>query len=362
MSGTVRPLLFRGRAAASNAVGRFERLGRETFDDGWGSLDEEPPPLATEVAVDATRSIINHIDSPDLPFDRTVNPYRGCEHGCIYCYARPTHTYLGYSAGLDFESRLLMKPDAPALLRRELARPGYRCTPIALGMNTDAYQPIERRYCITRGILGVLAEARHPFSLVTKSALVERDIDLIAPMAAQGLALVYVSITTLDRTLARRLEPRAAAPERRLETLRRLATAGIPCGVMTAPVIPALNDAELERILGAAAQAGASQAGYVLLRLPHELAGLFEEWLRLHYPLRADHVLSLIRQSHGGRVYDADFTSRMHGQGPFADLVARRFRLACRRFGLNARRQHLDCTQFCPPHDGSPRQGELFPA
>lgn len=358
--GAIRPLLFRGRGAVSNAAGRFESLQREAVDDGWGSLDEELPPLRTEVAVDATRTLINYIDSPDLPFDRTINPYRGCEHGCVYCYARPTHTYLGFSAGLDFESRLLMKPDAPALLRRELAKPAYRCAPIALGMNTDAYQPIEREQRITRAILEVLAETRHPFSLVTKSALVERDLDLIAPMAAQGLVLVYVSITTLDRTLARRLEPRAAAPERRLEILRRLKAAGIPCGVMTAPVIPALNDAELEHILKAAADAGADQAGYVLLRLPHELAALFEDWLRLHYPLRADHVLSLIRQSRGGRAYDADFRSRMRGQGLFADLIARRFRLACTRLGLNVRRHELDSTQFRPPGGAGPLQQELF--
>lgn len=359
MSAALRPLLFRGRGATSNAVGRFERITREAVDDGWGNLDEEPPQLRTEVAVDATRTIINYIDSPDLPFDRTLNPYRGCEHGCIYCYARPTHTYLGYSAGLDFESRLLIKPDAPALLRRELAKPDYRCAPIALGANTDAYQPIERQYRITRGVLEVLAEARHPFSLVTKAALVERDIDIIAPIAALGLALVYVSITTLDRKLARCLEPRAAAPDRRLETLHRLSAAGIPCGVMVAPVIPALNDAELEHILRAAAAAGASLAGYVLVRLPHELSGLFEEWLRFYYPLKADHVLSLIRQIRVGCAYEGDFCSRMHGQGPFASLIAKRFDLTCQRLGLNATQHRLDCAQFRSPE--AARQQELFP-
>jgi len=355
-----RPLLFKGRGAASNAVGRFESMQREAADDGWGGLDEAPAPLRTEVAVDATRSIINYVASPDLPFDRTLNPYRGCEHGCVYCYARPTHAYLGLSPGLDFESRLLMKPDAPALLRRELARPGYRCAPIALGMNTDAYQPIEREHRITRDVLQVLAETRHPFSLVTKSALVERDIDIIAPMAQQGLAMVFVSITTLDRALARRLEPRAAAPERRLETLRRLSAAGIPTGVMVAPVIPALNDSEMERILEAAQAAGARQAGYVLLRLPHELAALFEEWLRLHYPLKADHVLSLIRQSRDGKDYDAAFHTRMRGQGQFAELIATRFRLACRRLGVNRQRGELDNSKFAPPRAGTKAQLDLF--
>src|SRR5574343_402293 len=306
-----RPLLFKGRGAADNTVSRFDHQTREACDDGWGSLDEPLTPLRTEVATDASRSAINYIDSPDLPFDRSINPYRGCEHGCIYCYARPSHAYLGLSPGLDFESRLLAKPDAAQLLRRELAKPGDRCAPIALGMNTDAYQPIEREYRITRSILEVLAETRHPFSLVTKSSRVERDLDLIAPMAAEALPLVFVTLTTLDRTLARRLEPRAAAPERRLETLRRLSEAGIPTGVMTAPVIPALNDHEMERILEAASAAGARHAGYVLLRLPHELVTLFEHWLQLHYPLKATHVMSLIRQSRGGKAYDADFKSRM---------------------------------------------------
>lgn len=344
-----RPLLFKGRGAASNSVGRFEQHQREDIDDGWGSLDADPAPLRTEVAIDATRTAINYIHSPDLPFDRSINPYRGCEHGCVYCYARPSHAYLGLSPGLDFESRLQAKPDAPQLLRKELAKPGYRCAPIALGMNTDAYQPIEREYRITRGLLEVLAETRHPFSLVTKSSLVERDIDLIAPMAAEGLALVFVSITTLDRTLARKLEPRAAAPERRLETLRRLTAAGIPTGVMTAPVIPALNDSEMERILELATEAGASHAGYVLLRLPRELVELFEDWLRLHYPMKAAHVMSLVRQSRGGKAYDAAFHTRMQGQGLFAEMIARRFRLACQRMSLNQAHTSLDCSRFKPP-------------
>jgi DNA repair photolyase len=347
-SATRRPLQIKGRGASSNAVGRFEQLTREANDDGWENLDNDLPPLRTEVMVDATRSIINYISSPDLPFDRSINPYRGCEHGCVYCYARPTHAYLGLSPGLDFESRLLMKPDAPALLRRELANRNYRCAPIAIGMNTDAYQPIEKEYRITRGILEVLSETRHPFSLVTKSALVERDIDLIAPMAAQGLALVFVSITTLDCHQARHLEPRAATPARRLETLRRLSDAGIPTGVMTAPVIPALNDSDMESILEAATKAGARHAGYVLLRLPHELASLFEDWLRLHYPLKADHVLSLIRQSRGGKNYEATFNTRMKGQGIFAELIAKRYQLACQRLGLNVERRILDTSRFQP--------------
>lgn len=356
-----RPLLFKGRGAADNAVSRFDSQTREACDDGWGSLDEPLTPLRTEVATDASRSAINYIDSPDLPFDRSINPYRGCEHGCIYCYARPSHAYLGLSPGLDFESRLLAKPDAAQLLRKELAKPGYRCAPIALGMNTDAYQPIEREYRITRSILEVLAETRHPFSLVTKSSLVERDLDLIAPMAAEGLALVFVTLTTLDRTLARRLEPRAAAPERRLETLRRLSAAGIPTGVMTAPVIPALNDHEMERILEAASAAGARHAGYVLLRLPHELVTLFEQWLQLHYPLKATHVMSLIRQSRGGKAYDADFKSRMTGQGLFAEMISKRFHLACQRFDLNHQRQPLRSDLFTPPTTGdSPPQMSLF--
>jgi DNA repair photolyase len=345
----LRFLVHKGRGASSNAVSRFDHFQREDFDDGWGILDEEVPRLRTEVAFDATRKVITYNDSPDIPFDRTVNPYRGCEHGCIYCYARPSHAYLGLSPGLDFESRLQAKPDAAEILRKELAKPGYRCAPIALGMNTDAYQPIEREYRITRGILEVLAECRHPVSMVTKSALVERDLDLLAPMAKLGLATVYVTITTLDRSIARRLEPRAAAPERRLETLRRIAEAGIPTGVMVAPVIPALTDREMELIMEKATEAGAKRCGYVLLRLPYELVDLFEEWLRRHYPLKADHVLSLIRQSRGGKLYDANFKSRMSGEGLFAEMIAKRFHLACQRLQLNQSRTALRTDLFCPP-------------
>ncbi|WP_018986523.1 PA0069 family radical SAM protein [Methylophilus methylotrophus] len=337
-----KPLIYKGRAASSNMVSRFDPHTRESLDDGWGSLDEEAPPLQTEVMLDASRSVINYIQSPDLPFDRTLNPYRGCEHGCIYCYARPTHAYLGMSPGLDFESRLLMKADAVALLKKELAHPKYQCKPIALGMNTDGYQPIEREYQLTRQIIQVLSESNHPFSLVTKSSLVERDIDLIAPMAAKRLASIYVSITTLDRQVARRLEPRAAAPERRFETLRRLSEAGIPTGVMVAPVIPALTDCDMEQILEKAHEAGARKAGYVFLRLPHELSDLFQEWLQQYFPLKAQHVMSIVRQSRGGKDYQSEFGQRMRGEGIFADLLAHRFKLSCLKLGISGER-----TGFC---------------
>ncbi len=344
-----KPLIYKGRAASGNAVSRFDAHTREAIDDGWGSLDEAAPPLRTEVMQDAAKSVINYVDSPDIPFDRTINPYRGCEHGCIYCYARPSHAYLGFSPGLDFESRLLMKADAPELLKKELAKPGYKCAPIALGMNTDAYQPIEREYQLTRKIIEVLAESNHPFSLVTKSALVERDIDLIAPMAAKGLASIFVSITTLDRQIARRLEPRATAPERRLETVRRLSEAGIPTGVMVAPVIPALTDQYMEQILEKAYLAGARRAGYVFLRLPHELVQLFETWLNQYFPLKARHVMSLVKQSRGGKAYQSEFGKRMRGEGLFADMLATRFNLACERLGFNEAHSRLDTTKFMTP-------------
>ncbi len=333
-----KPLIYKGRAASSNQVSRFDPHTRESLDDGWGSLDEEAPPLRTEVMLDATKSVINYIQSPDLPFDRTLNPYRGCEHGCIYCYARPTHAFLGMSPGLDFESKLLIKPDVVNLLKKELAHPKYKCAPIALAMNTDGYQPIEREYQLTRQVIQVLSEANHPFSMVTKSSLVERDIDLIAPMAAKGLATIFLSITTLDRQIARRLEPRAAAPERRFETLRKLSEAGIPTGVMVAPVIPALTDCDMEQILEKAHQAGVSKAGYVFLRLPHELTTLFEEWLQQYFPLKAAHVMSLVKQSRGGKAYQSEFGKRMHGEGVFADLLAKRFKLSCHKLGMTGER------------------------
>ena len=348
MVSELRPLIFKGRGTASNGVGRFESLTREVEDDGWGNQDEAPPPLKTEVLEDTSRSIISWNTSPDIPFDRSINPYRGCEHGCVYCYARPSHAYLGYSPGLDFESRILAKPDAAKLLVKELSKPGYRCEVMAIGGNTDCYQPVERKLNITRSILQVLSDFKHPLALVTKSALVERDMDILAPMALQGLVKIYVTLTTLDRTLARHLEPRAAAPQRRLETIRRLAEADIPVGVMFAPVIPALNDTEMESVLEAAKEAGAKNAHYVMLRLPHELDELFTDWLHQHVPLRANHVLSLLRQSRGDKMNDARFHHRMKGQGLFADMISQRFKLAVKRLNLQER-SLLDTSKFRVP-------------
>jgi DNA repair photolyase len=345
----------KGRGAVSNAAGRFEPTRRERVDDGWNSPDEEePPPLRTSVAIDATKTAIVRNQSPDIPFDRSVNPYRGCEHGCVYCFARPTHAYLGLSPGLDFESRLTAKPEAPKLLAAELRKPGYRVEPLALGTNTDPYQPIEREYKITRGILEVLRDFDHPLVITTKSALVTRDIDILAPMAARNLARVAISVTTLDPALARVMEPRAPRPERRLGAIRALAQAGIPTAVMTAPMIPALNDAELESLLEAAAAAGATSAGYVLLRLPLEIKDLFSEWLEAHFPGRAKHVLNRIRDIRGGRLNNAEFGTRFVGQGPYAELIRKRFRLACARLKLNRGRWDLDLTRFKPP----PRAGD----
>lgn len=366
---------IKGRGATFNPDNRFRAEQRESCDDGWerepvddraGAAPDRPPPKTT-VTVQLARSIIARNDSPDIPFTQSINPYQGCEHGCIYCYARPSHAYLDLSPGIDFETRLYAKPQAAALLRAELAKPGYRCDPIALGANTDPYQPIEREWRVTRSILEVLAQCEHPFTIVTKSALVERDIDLIAPMAAKRMARVYVSITTLDRELARRMEPRAAAPQRRLQTVKALADAGIPVGVMTAPIIPQLNDRDLEAILEAAAAHGASSAGWVLLRLPREVAPLFREWLDIHYPQRAAHVMSLVRQMRGGRDYESGFGSRMRGEGAFSALIARRFELACARLGLDRGRSHegLDSTWFRPTalrQAENCRQPDLFQA
>lgn len=342
-------LLYKGRAASSNQDNRYASYTHEAIDDGWGSLEEAPPPLKTELMHDKTKTIINYIDSPDLPFDRTINPYRGCEHGCIYCYARPSHAYLGYSAGLDFESKLLMKVDAPLLLKKELSKPGYRCAPIALGMNTDAYQPVEKTQRLTRSIIEVLSEANHPFSLVTKSSMVERDIDLIAPMAEKGLVSIWVSITSLDNTISRFMEPRAAAPERRFETLRKLSEAGIPTGVMVAPVIPALTDAFMEKILQRAHAAGARKAGYVFIRLPLELHELFENWLAQYYPLKAKHVMNLIKQSRGGKAYQSEFGQRMTGEGVFADVLAKRFAVTCKKLAMSGERLRLNNRLFSVP-------------
>jgi DNA repair photolyase len=359
---------IKGRGATFNPANRFRAESREPCDDGasqFASDDDDPPARRTVVSIQRARTIIAHNDSPDIPFSQSINPYQGCEHGCIYCYARPSHAYLDLSPGLDFETKLFAKPDAAKLLRAELAKPGYRCDPIALGTNTDPYQPIEREWKVTRAILEVLAEHEHPFTIVTKSALVERDIDVIAPMAAKRMARVYLSITTLDRELARRMEPRAAAPHRRLQAVKTLSAAGIAVGVMVAPIIPQLNDCDLEAILDASAANGAQSAGWVLLRLPREVGPLFREWLDAHYPLRAAHIMSLVQQTRGGRDYDATFGTRMRGEGAFAALIEQRFTLACRRLCLSRGRDQsdLDTSRFRPPaapprDDG--RQGNLF--
>ena len=354
----------KSRGALSRLQGRFETLAREAFDDGWGADDEAPAAIETCVTEERARSVIQRNDSPDLPFELSINPYRGCEHGCIYCYARPSHAYLELSPGIDFETRLFAKVNAIERLREELGSPGYRPSPIALGANTDCYQPVERRYRITRGLIELLAECRHPLTIVTKSALVERDLDLLGPMGRDGLAKVFVSLGTLDRVLARRLEPRAASPQRRVDTIRALARAGVPVGVMLAPVVPALSDKSVEESLEAAAAAGASMAGYQLLRLPNELKALFREWLAAHFPLRAEHVMSIVQQLRGGRDNDPRFGARMTGTGNYAELLAKRFEIACRRLGLNGDergtrpRRELDCSRFRPP--SPPGQMQLF--
>jgi len=342
----------RGRGAQTNASGRYEPLARIAFDDGWRSLDELPP-FKTQVTTDATRKIITRNDSPDIGFDRSINPYRGCEHGCVYCFARPTHAYLGLSAGLDFESKLFVKPEAAELLEKELAAPGYEPKVIAIGTNTDPYQPIERKYQVMRRILEVLDRAGHPVGIVTKSALVLRDIDILARMAERNLAKVALSVTTLDPELARRMEPRAATPMRRLEALRRLAQAGVPTTVMVAPVIPALNDSEIERILEAAHAAGVREAGYVLLRLPLEVRDLFREWLKANYPGRESHIFKLVRDMRGGKDYDSKWFARQKGTGPYAYLIGRRFEMACDKLGLNQTRTQLTTEHFRAPKPNS---------
>ncbi|GAB5461612.1 PA0069 family radical SAM protein [Hoeflea alexandrii] len=342
----------RGRGAGLNMSGRFEINTREVFDDGWSSI-EELAPFKTEVQIEKPRTIITRNQSPDLSFDRSINPYRGCEHGCVYCFARPTHAYMGLSAGVDFEARLFAKPDAPRLLERELSRPGYKVQPIAIGTNTDPYQPVEKKWCIMRQLLEVLEAAGHPVGIVTKSALVMRDIDVLSRMASKGLARVALSVTTLDRKLARTMEPRAATPERRLEAIRALSDAGIPVSVMVAPVIPGLNDHEIERILDSVKAAGADAAGYVMLRLPIEVSPLFRDWLLRHYPDRYRHVMSLVRSMRGGKDYDAEFGKRMRGTGPYAWQIARRFDLTAKRLGLNARKTPLRTDHFVPPHGES---------
>ncbi len=347
----VDPDRARGRGAGLNLNGRFELKTREVFDDGWNSL-EDLPPFKTEVQVEKPRTIITRNESPDISFDRSINPYRGCEHGCVYCFARPSHSYMGLSAGLDFETKLFAKPDAPRLLERELARPGYKVQPIAIGTNTDPYQPVEREWRIMRQLLEVLEAANHPVGIVTKSALVTRDIDILSRMAARGLVRVALSVTTLDRRLARTMEPRASTPTRRLEAMRALSEAGIPVSVMAAPVIPGLNDHEIERILDSAKAAGAEQAGYVLLRLPLEVSPLFRDWLLRHYPDRYRHVMSLVRSMRGGKDYDAEFGKRMRGAGPYAWQIARRFEIAAKKQGLALRRTPLRTDLFTPPRSG----------
>ena len=360
------PLARRGRGAVSNPPSRYDSATASPFDDGWDTMEagtESLPPLATTLIRDATRSAISWNTSPDIGFDRAVNPYRGCEHGCIYCYARPTHAYLGYSPGLDFETKLVFKPDVAALLEKELRKPGYTPLPLALGTNTDPYQPVDRTLKLTRSVLEVLDRFNHPVTIVTKSAGVLRDLDLLAPMAARGLARVCLSVTTLDAGLARRMEPRAATPARRLAGIAALAQAGVPTGVMAAPMIPGLNDAELERILQAAAAAGASSAGYVLLRLPHELREMFQDWLAEHAPDRARHVLNLIRETRGGELSDPRFHARMKGSGVYADLLARRFARAARQWKLSNARAGLDCSRFAVPGAavaGAPAQLSLL--
>jgi DNA repair photolyase len=343
----VHPESRRGRGALTNASGRFEPLQKHPIDDGWDT--QEPTPLRTEVSIDATRSIIARNQSPDIGFEQSINAYRGCEHGCIYCYARPTHAYLGLSPGLDFESRLFVKPDAARLLEQELRKPGYACAVIAIGTNTDPYQPIEREWRITRQILEVLLAFRHPVEIVTKSALVLRDLDILIDMAKDNLVKVFLSVTTLNRELARRMEPRAPTPSLRLHAIEELAKAGVPVGVMVAPVIPDLTDYEMESILKDAATRGAVEAGYVPLRLPLEIKDLWRDWLNEHYPDRAGKIMTLLRSMREGREYKARWGLRMRGSGPYADMLRTRFRLACAKLGLNSSRLVLDCGKFRVP-------------
>ena len=360
---TSRPPGIKGRGSTGYLPGRFAVTTPETVDDGWHEADTEGDVASapqTELREEVARSVITRNQSPDIPFDQSLNPYRGCEHGCSYCFARPSHAYLDLSPGLDFETKIYAKTNAPEVLRKELSKRGYQPSPISLGINTDAYQPAERRLQLTRRILEVLAETKHPVSLITKNALIERDLDLLAPMARERLVHVYLSITTLDNGLSSRLEPRASAPHSRLKAVKRLSEAGVPVGVMFAPVIPWVNDHELEAVLEAARDAGATAAGYVLLRLPHEVAPLFRDWLQTHLPDRAAHVMSTVQQLRGGKDYDSRFGTRLRGEGVYADLLARRFGLALKRYGFEGRRHPpFDCTRFIPPRVASP-QGELF--
>lgn len=351
--GNKHPSPHKGRGAVSNLANRFEKQLSEVIDDGWWQ-DEIEESIATQVRPDPARSIINRNQSPDIPFSQSINPYKGCEHGCVYCFARPTHSYLDLSPGLDFETKIFYKENAAELLVENFRRRSYQCSPIALGINTDAYQPIERHYRITRQLLEVMLEYRHPVSLLTKSTLIERDLDLLSELAELRLVAVMVSITSLDPGIKRTLEPRTASPQARLRIIRALSEAGIPVGAMVAPVIPVITDPEMERILEAVHEAGATRAGYVLLRLPWEVKDLFREWLQAHHPLKAKHVMSIIRQSRGGKDYDSTWGQRGRGTGEFADLIARRFYLKCRKLGLNEHDFILDISQFRPP----PRRGD----
>lgn len=341
----------RGRGAGVNPSGRYEIYSRDVFDDGWNSIDELPP-FKTEVQVERPRQIITRNESPDISFDRSINPYRGCEHGCVYCFARPTHAYMGLSPGLDFESKLFAKPDAARLLERELSKQGYEPRTIAIGTNTDPYQPIEKQHRIMREVLEVLEARNHPVGIVTKSALVTRDIDILSRMAEKGLAKVALSVTTLDRKLARTMEPRAATPSKRLEAVRQLTDAGIPTSVMVAPIVPGLNDSEIERILDSAQAAGAKEAGYVILRLPLEVAPIFKDWLLRHYPDRYRHVMSLIRSMRDGKDYDAEWGKRMRGSGPYAWQIGRRFEIAAKKLGLNLDKKSLRTDLFVQAKQG----------
>ncbi len=337
-----------GRGATSNEAGRFERFTTELTEDGW-DLPEELPPLRTEVREEMARNLITYNKSPDLPFDRSINPYRGCEHGCVYCFARPTHAYLGLSPGLDFETRLVARPNAAELLRRELSARSYKVATIALGTNTDPYQPIEKNRKITRSCLKVLRDFQHPVGIVTKGALIERDLDILAPMARNGLVRVGISLTTLDRDLSRRMEPRAPSPQRRLGMIRNLTEAGVPVRVMTSPVIPGLTDHELENLLEAGKQAGADAASWIMLRLPREVSALWREWLIEHQPGRAEKVMARLREMHGGREYDPRWGHRMRGEGTYAEMIAQRFKAAVKRLGLSTDMPPLNCAAFAPP-------------
>ena len=353
------PLLTRGRGARSNASGRYEARSIEAFDDGWTPDDAAPVKFATTISPEQARVIISRNDSPDVGFSASINSYRGCEHGCIYCYARPAHAYMGLSPGLDFESKLFFKPHAAVLLEAELRHPRYRPERIHIGGNTDPYQPEERKLGVTRSIVEVLLRFRHPFSVITKSALILRDLDLLAPAAELGLVRVAISVTSLDRKLARSMEPRAATPEKRLDAIARLTAAGVPVTVMFAPAIPGLNDHEMETVLERAAGAGATGAGYVALRLPLEIKDLFREWLESDHPDRARRVMSLVRQMRGGKDYDAQWGSRMRGQGPIADLMSARFKAARKRYGLDGSRPTDDVSRFrIPPRTGD--QMDMF--